>query len=90
MGRDTDYLAANYPTEMIALAQTRRSRAFGFDRLGDDVAGAAIPADWWAVRSPIKRLERELDQDSKYAPLARSFLLPTEFSIEQFCEQHSR
>jgi hypothetical protein len=64
--RDPDYLTANYPTEMIALAQTWGSRAFGFDWLGDDVAGAAIPGDWWAARSPLKRLERELDQDLQF------------------------
>lgn len=66
MSRDTTYLAANYPTEMITLAREWGPRAFGFDWLGDDVAGMAIPGDWWAAKSPLKRLERELGQDPKY------------------------
>ena len=65
MGRDPGYLAANYPAEMIHAAQVWGPRAFGFDWLGDDVAGAPIPGDWWASRSPLKRLERALDQDAR-------------------------
>src|SRR5262249_11710043 len=38
-------------------------RAFGFDWLGDDVAGKAVPPDWWAKGSPIKALERASDDD---------------------------
>lgn len=66
MAGDPAYLAANYPTEMIHLAQAWGPRAFGFDWLGDDVAGAPVPADWWARRSPLKRLEREMDQDPRF------------------------
>jgi hypothetical protein len=66
MGRDSAYLKANYPTEMIALAQQYGSKAFGFDWLGDDVAGRPIPADWWRAHSPIKKLERERMNDAKY------------------------
>jgi hypothetical protein len=64
--RPEPYLEANYPREMIALAAEWKARAFGFDWLGDDVAGAPIPADWWAKGSPVKQLERALDGDRRY------------------------
>jgi hypothetical protein len=63
MARDPAYLAKNYPKEMIEVARQWGPHAFGFDWLGDDVANAPIPEDWWKVRSPVKRLERELDAD---------------------------
>jgi hypothetical protein len=63
---DQAYLTANYPAEMIHLAQEWKDRAFGFDWLGDDVAGAPVPKDWWSARSPIKKLERALDADPPY------------------------
>ncbi len=66
LGRDQEYLQDNYPKEMIELAQTWGEHAFGFDWLGNDVAGAPIPHDWWTHGSPIKRLERELDQDPDF------------------------
>ncbi len=66
MGRDDDYLAANYPAEMIHLAHEWAPRSFGFDWLGDDVAGAPVPKNWWKDGSPIKKLERALDADPRY------------------------
>jgi hypothetical protein len=63
MGRDPAYLAANYPKEMIETAAKWGPKAFGFDWLGDDVAGRAVPPDWWRVQSPIKALEREGSAD---------------------------
>jgi hypothetical protein len=66
LARSPDYLAHNYPKEMVDLTREWGSRAFGFDWLGDDVANAAVPDDWWAKRSPIKQLERELDKDAAY------------------------
>lgn len=59
MTSSDDYLSKNFPAEMIHLARQYGSRAFGFDWLGDDLAGRAIPPDWWKVQSPIKKLERE-------------------------------
>jgi hypothetical protein len=53
---------------MIRLTKIYRGRCFGFDWLGQELADRPIPADWWAKRSPIKQLERELDVDA----LARS------------------
>jgi hypothetical protein len=64
MARDTAYLAHNYPKEMIETAQRWGGKAFGFDWLGDDVAGAPVPQDWWSSKSPVKRLERELNADT--------------------------
>jgi hypothetical protein len=61
MGRDHAYLAANYPREMIKLADDYGPRAFGFDWLGDDLAGRAIPPGWWKSGSSIKAMERDLD-----------------------------
>jgi len=61
MARDHGYLAANYPREMIALADAYGTRAFGFDWLGDDLAGRAIPPQWWTNGSAIKAMERDLD-----------------------------
>jgi hypothetical protein len=69
---DAAYLANNYPTEMIELSRDWGPRAFGFDWLGDDLAGRPIPDGYWAEQSPVKRLERALDADplSKDARLA--------------------
>lgn len=66
MARDAAYLENNYPTEMIALLREWRSQAFGFDWFGNEIANAPIPDDWWEARSPIKRLEREMDGDEKF------------------------
>lgn len=66
LGRDQTYLAANYPEEMIHLAHAWAPKSFGFDWLGDDVAGAPVPANWWKEGSPIKKLERTLDADPRY------------------------
>ncbi|HWU74766.1 MAG TPA: hypothetical protein VN137_14885 [Sphingomonas sp.] len=61
LGRSDDYLSRNYPAEMIHLSHAYANRVFGFDWLGDDVAGRPVPEDWWKMRSPIKKLEREMD-----------------------------
>ncbi len=64
--RGEDYQRRNYPKEMVDLAHEFAPNAYGFDWLGDDIAGAAVPDDWWKVNSPIKKLERALDADTKY------------------------
>lgn len=66
LGRAPEYLASMYPREMIQTAADYGPRAFGFDWLGDDVAGRAVPPDWWAKRSSLKALEREQDADPQY------------------------
>ena len=58
LARPDAYLQHNYPEEMVALAQAYKGRVFGFDWLGTEVEGRAVPADWWTKQSPIKQLER--------------------------------
>lgn len=60
LARPEDYLGRNYPLEMRELARRYGNRAFGFDWLGEDLAGRPVPEDYWREQSPIKRLEREL------------------------------
>jgi hypothetical protein len=67
IGADGDYLRANYPHEMVELARRYGDAAFGFDWLGDDVAGRPIPDGYWEHGSPIKALERELATDAAFA-----------------------
>lgn len=62
--RGSAYLARNYPVEMVHLSQLYSDRVFGFDWLGDELTGRAIPNDWWNVESPIKRLERTIDDSA--------------------------
>ncbi len=59
--RPDAYLHHNYPEEMVALARVYASRVFGFDWLGEELEGRAIPDDWWTRQSPIKQLERTCD-----------------------------
>ncbi|WP_174298144.1 hypothetical protein [Sphingomonas bacterium] len=52
LGKPDEYLLDNYPVEMVELAHHFPSRTFGFDWLGDEIAGRPIPKDWWTVQSP--------------------------------------
>jgi hypothetical protein len=61
LARPADYLKHNYPREMVDLVGVYRGRVFGFDWLGDELAGIPVPDDWWAKRSRIKQLERDWD-----------------------------
>ena len=58
LARPGAYLHHNYPEEMVTLADAYKGRVFGFDWLGTEVEGRAVPADWWTKQSPIKQLER--------------------------------
>ena len=58
LGRPETYLRHNYLSEMIALARNHGYQTFGFDWLGEELAGRAIPDDWWTRQSRIKQLER--------------------------------
>ena len=66
MGAEEEYLRANYPYEMVELAVLYADSAFGFDWLGDDIAGRRVPAGHWQG-SPIKLLEQELAKDGAFA-----------------------
>ena len=59
--RPEQYLQSNYPREMVDLLHRYPDRVFGFDWLGDELAGVPVPADWWTKRSRIKQLERSWD-----------------------------
>lgn len=63
------YLGDNYPQEMIELFHHYAPHVFGFDWLGDDLAGRPVPDDWWRKRSEIKILERSVDSYFKTNPL---------------------
>ena len=63
IGADEVYLAKSYPPEMIALMKEYGTRAFGFDWLGNEIAGRPIPDNWWKEQSEVKRLERALSSD---------------------------
>jgi hypothetical protein len=65
IGGKDEYLAKSYPREMIALRDSYRDRAVGFDWLGDEIAGRPIPDGWWQHGSKIKALEREMDADPR-------------------------
>ena len=56
--RPETYLKHNYPQEMIVLEGLYQDRVFGFDWLGDELKGRAVPDDWWTRQSHIKQLER--------------------------------
>lgn len=64
---DSNYLRNNYPYEMWMMRYWFPSvQIAGIDWLGEDIAGKVIPPDYWKNRSFIKKLERELDDDSLY------------------------
>lgn len=83
MGRTGDYLARNYPAEMVALAQDYGERAFGFDWLGAELEGRAIPEGWWREGSEIKALERALGSDPHFTDRDGERLDAAQFEILQ-------
>jgi len=65
IGAEEDYLSQNYPFEMVKLSKDYgNGRCFGFDWLGDDIAGQPIPANYWKEISLYKKLERELSDEA--------------------------
>jgi hypothetical protein len=67
---DTAYLKRSYPFEMWMMRYWfPNTRILGFDWLGDDIEGSPIPKNYWKEISPMKKLERELAQDSTLAKL---------------------
>lgn len=67
MGADPAYLARNYPREMLELAARYAPGSVGIDWLGDDLAGRAIPDDWWTAKSWVKALERRQARDAGFS-----------------------
>ncbi len=67
---DTAYLKRSYPYEMWMMRYWfPNTKILGFDWLGEDIEGSPIPKNYWKEISPMKKLERELAQDSTLAKL---------------------
>lgn len=67
MDADTAYLKQNYPYEMWMMRYWFPSvPVAGFDWLGTELEGKAIPARYWNDHSRIKALQRLLDTDTVY------------------------
>ena len=62
IGMDRAYLSSHYPQEMVELAHRYQERAFGFDWLGNEIAGTAIPQAYFKDL-PRTKLLQELDDD---------------------------
>lgn len=59
-----NYLMKNYPYEMYEIiARFSDKLVVGIDWLGDEIAGRAIPENYWKDQSSIKELERKLMKD---------------------------
>jgi len=68
IGSDTTYLKKNYPLEMWTMPfWFPQARMAGFDWLGEDIRGKAIPENYWKEQAAIKKWERRLNKDSLYA-----------------------
>ncbi|HEY0046835.1 MAG TPA: hypothetical protein VGB44_09025 [Flavobacterium sp.] len=70
---DTLYLKNNYPLEMRQMRYWfPETTVVGFDWLGEEIAGKPIPDNYWKNISPIKKLQRELSQDSIFLKTIKS------------------
>jgi hypothetical protein len=67
LASDTGYLKKNYPYEMWMMRYWFPSTAIeGFDWLGAELEGKAIPERYWEHQSRIRVLQRKLQADSIY------------------------
>lgn len=67
MASDTSYLKKNYPYEMWMMRYWFPTTTLeGFDWLGAELEGKAIPERYWEQQSHIKALQRKLQADSVY------------------------
>lgn len=65
LDNSVSYLKANYPYEMYdCISRFSLKKVVGFDWLGDDLEGRAIPNNYWKESSDIKRLQQKLSADS--------------------------
>lgn len=65
MDSSVTYLKSNYPFEMYeCISRYPEKVVLGFDWLGDDIAGKAIPGNYWKEISPVKKLEQQLFADT--------------------------
>lgn len=64
---DTNYLKKNYPYEMWMMRYWFPNTTIeGFDWLGEELESKSIPENYWQQQSRIKKLEKQLDEDSVY------------------------
>jgi hypothetical protein len=67
INQDSMYLKSNYPYEMWNMKYWfPKTKVVGFDWLGDDIEGKALSPTYWKEVSPIKKWERELNDDSLF------------------------
>jgi hypothetical protein len=67
MDSSRNYLANNYPFEMYeSIERFTNKKVMGFDWLGKELEGRAVPTNYWKETSIIKKFERELSQDSLF------------------------
>jgi hypothetical protein len=65
MDSSVAYLDTNYPSEMFEMISKHPERqVVGFDWLGEELEGQAIPPNYWREISRIKKIERQLQNDS--------------------------
>lgn len=61
----TTYLKHLYPFEMYeSIHRFKNKKIVGFDWLGDELMGKAIPKNYWTEISSIKKLQKKLNSDS--------------------------
>lgn len=61
----TTYLQDLYPFEMYeATHRFKTKKIVGFDWLGDELEGKAVPKNYWAETSSIKKIQKKLNSDS--------------------------
>lgn len=61
----TTYLKNFYPFEMYeSIHRFKNKKIVGFDWLGDELVGKAIPKNYWTETSSIKQLQKKLNSDS--------------------------
>lgn len=71
--KDSNYLKASYPFEMWMMPHWFGQKTIeGFDWLGQELEGKAIPTRYWQEGSIIKKLQARLNSDSTYTTLLKS------------------
>lgn len=61
----TTYLKDLYPFEMYeAIHRFKTKKVVGFDWLGDELEGKAVPKNYWSEISSIKKIQKKLNSDS--------------------------
>lgn len=76
---DTSYLKKNYPYEMWMMRYWFPTISIeGFDWLGTELEGKAIPERYWEQQSHIKVLQRKLQADSVYTRKLRGCAIYTD------------